>query len=796
MGAPRAPACELECNETEKKQSTRLLRESEDMFAKAFRSSPAVMAILDLDSTTFCDVNDTFVELFGYSRDEIIGKPSTTVTYWADKSGRQAIIEALKKTGSVRDRLVQTRTRGGELRVGFWSGELVRVAGRARVICTWIDTTQVERLEEELARLQQRYRLVSELTSDYAYCLRVADDGELHGEWVAGDEAALTGYQWREIERRGGWQTIVYPDDETIPLEQLRAALNGRPMTVEYRIVTKDGEVRWLRDSVRPVSHDKESQCTHIYGAVQDITHRRHAQEALRDSEERYRSLLELIPDPVVIIQEGAFRLANRAFYEIFGYSCEEVTSDLRVTDLVEEHSRPFVLHRIREELTGRAESAAYQIDLLAKDGHQVPTEIRSSTIQYDKRPAVLWVARDNSASLAAAQEKALLEHQLRQAQKMEAVGQLAGGVAHDMNNVLGMVMGVASLMCASVPEHDPLRDDLDKILAATSRGAALTRNLLGFARRGRHSTEIVRLDKTIGEVEQLLASTIPKQVTLSSHIAENIPAVEGDADQLLQALINVCLNAVHAVRDRGTIAIEVDTTQLSRESFTKFPDLPPGPYARIRIRDDGCGMDTRTVERAFEPFFTTKSADQGTGLGLAMVYGTIREHSGAVALESSPGSGTTVTLLLPACRFKSTSRPRTQRPRTRTETGTVLIVDDEEIMRVVGERMLQMNGFRVLLAEHGAAALKILNEHPGEVDVVVLDLSMPVMSGPECLERLHSMDPTLPVLICTGYAGAQGSEELLKRGAAGLVTKPYDISSLLDAVDHAFAMRQIDNST
>jgi signal transduction histidine kinase/CheY-like chemotaxis protein len=377
--------------------------------------------------------------------------------------------------------------------------------------------------------------------------------------------------------------------------------------------------------------------------------------------------------------------------------------------------------------------------------------------------------------------EREALREQFTQAQKLEAVGTLAGGVAHDMNNVLAAVIGLTELVRDEV--DGPARADLDQILATAQRGADLTRNLLGFSRRGKYRLERVALESVVEQTTRLLCRTLPKRVALETSFAHGMLDVRGDGSQLGHVLVNLCLNAADAIAASGTIRITTAAVELAGERAETL-GVADGRYVALTFSDDGSGMDEATRRRVFEPFFTTKAVGKGTGLGLAMVYGTVAHHKGAIEVDSAPGRGTTFTIYLRASARRSHSCSST--PRVKSGNGLVLLVDDEPAVRLVGRRLLERFGYQVAEAVDGKDALAVFALRRDEVRLAVLDMSMPVMGGAECFYALRAQAPWLPVLMCSGYAVEAEARGCLAAGAAGFLEKPFSAAQLAAAVARA----------
>ncbi len=380
--------------------------------------------------------------------------------------------------------------------------------------------------------------------------------------------------------------------------------------------------------------------------------------------------------------------------------------------------------------------------------------------------------------------DRAALSEQLMHAQRLEVAGTLAAGLAHDMNNVLASIRSLAELQLAE-PQTTSARADLVHIVAQSERGAELTRGLLAFSRRGQYRLAVLELDVTLREVLPLLSRTLPKSLEIVTTLGASGVQIEADPHQLSQLIMNLALNAADAMNGIGTLTLSSAPVELSADAASAR-GLAPGSYVRLVVQDTGCGMTETTRMRVFEPFFTTKELGKGTGLGLSMVWGVVTAHGGAVTVESSVGAGSTFTIHLP----RTTARPALPPPppiEPRTSRATVLVVDDEPLVRSGTRRILERRGLTVLEATNGEEALAVFAAHAHAIGLVILDMGMPVMSGPECFDRLRALGD-VPVLIATGYADDAAAQALIARGAA-LIEKPYAATALARDVARLLAM-------
>ncbi|HSN29519.1 MAG TPA: ATP-binding protein [Kofleriaceae bacterium] len=396
------------------------------------------------------------------------------------------------------------------------------------------------------------------------------------------------------------------------------------------------------------------------------------------------------------------------------------------------------------------------------------------------QRRAFLQMAALRRAERRSADERQRLQDQLLHAQRMDAIGTLASGLAHDMNNVLASITSLAELV-REQPSAPTVRADLERLLGQTGRGAALTRGLLAFSRRAGMKKRVLHIDDLVSETIALLSRTLPKNVEIEAHVATEDARVEGDFGQLQQVIVNLGVNAADAMAEQTAGRIRIATSTRRLEAEAQMLGVTPGEYVEILFVDSGCGMDDDTRKRAFEPFFTTKPLGKGTGLGLSTAWGITQGHGGTITIESTRGAGTTFRVYLPTTKKSSRPLERTH-ARARTNDGwTVLVVDDEEAVRATTMRLLGRRGMRVLGAANGEEALEVFRQHADTISLVILDMGMPVMGGRECFQRLRLMSQ-VPVLVVTGYALEEDAQTLLAHGVA-LLEKPFGSERLMREV-------------
>ena len=485
----------------------------------------------------------------------------------------------------------------------------------------------------------------------------------------------------------------------------------------------------------------------------------------LRASEARFRALVEHASDLIAIVDTDCrFRYASPSYERVLGYTSDELLGR-DCFELVHENDLDYVRWTFAEVRRADGPVRPRLVRLRHRDGGWCAVDVIVTNLLDD--PAVGGIvinARDVT-------EQEMLAEQLRQAQKMEALGKLAGGIAHDFNNVLAAITGFAQLVRGDLPDGDPRREDLDEIVAATMRGSTVTRQLLTFSRRRSVDVQVVDLGEVVHDTGRMLRPLLPSSIAVEIRAGGGPAWVRADRGQLEQVVMNLAVNARDAMAGGGTLGIAVERAGSAG--------------CLLVVRDTGCGMSPQVRDRIFEPFFTTKPAGQGSGLGLATVYGIVRQFGGTVAVESEEGRGTTFTIALPQAPAPATRGSARAAGAEAARPLVVLLAEDEAAVRRSVQRLLERQGHTVLAAPDGAAALRLLGSHTGPVDLVLTDATMPVLGGRELAVRLAALHPTLPVVLMSGY-----SERLTTTpdDAPALTTlqKPFTTDQLREAMEAA----------
>lgn len=607
----------------------------------------------------------------------------------------------------------------------------------------------------------------------------VGDDGKI--VLVNGQVEALFGYAREDL--LGEKVEILVP-------ERFRGAHPGhrkeyfaeprtRPMGAGFNLygLRRDGSEFPAEISLSSIETEDGRLAT---AAIRDVTHSRAA-------EKRFEQFLEFAPDAVLgVAATGKIVLANQQAETVFGYSREELIGQGVELLIPERFHQVHPSHRdgYFAEPRTRAMGAGVELFAQRKDGAEFPAEISLSSIEEEDGSTLAMVAiRDISDRAESEREKALQE-QLDQSRRLESVGQLAGGIAHDFNNILGVIMNYAEFVGDELPPDSKASEDVGEIRRAAERAAALTRQLLIFSRREVVQPELLDLRKVVSGLENLLHRALGERVKLETRFGENLATVEADPGQIEQVLVNLSVNARDAMPDGGRLLIEVENAELDEEYAYMHPNIEPGFYVRLKVSDTGVGMDGETIERAFEPFFTTKGKGEGTGLGLATVYGIVTGAGGRVDIYSEPGMGTTIKVHLPASSAAASPGRDDPKERPAGNGEVILVVEDEADVRRMAERILSKGGYSVIGTSGGEEALEVCRKAEQSIDLLLTDVIMPGMLGTELVGQVMTIRPELGVIFMSGYShDVLAPEALVGQGGTAFVEKPFSSSELLQTV-------------
>jgi PAS domain S-box-containing protein len=667
----------------------------------------------------------------------------------------------------------------GAVRVLHEEAEVIRDATGApvRYVGSTQDITERVAAEEERARLEEGLRASRR---SLAEAQRVARLGSW--EWDLGTDALQISDETHRIYglepgtfggTNAAFHALVHPDDLARVLEADRRALEeGTTYDFDYRLVRPDGVVRAIHD-VGEVIRDEIGHPVRVVGTTQDIT------EQLAADLERSRlvTAVEQVGEPVLIVDpSGCITYVNRAFERVTGFARAEVLGGSPYSPREGDPVDPAIEEMWRELRAGRQWSG--HVTPRRRDGSPYDVDMLASPVRDDEGRVVSFVFAGRDIT-----RERILEAQLRQAQKMEAIGQLAGGIAHDFNNVLTAIRGYGEMARDPAASEDERRADLDEVIANTDRAAELTRGLLAFGRRSVLRPQVLDSAAVVDGIVPLLRRLIGEHIELRTVLAPESPAVRVDRSQLEQVIVNLAVNARDAMPGGGVLTIATGAVEFDEADAALIPEATPGPYVEITVADTGAGMDEATRAHIFEPFFTTKPTGEGTGLGLATVHGIVHQSGGTIAVTSAPGQGTTFRILLPvveAARDEATLSGTTASAAA-GGSATILLVEDEAAVRELIRRALAAHGYTVLEAPDGGAALRLVGAHQRPIDLLLTDVVMPGLAGPDLARLVSGMQPATRVLYVSGYVPSAGDPAALDPSL--YLAKPFTTEALLRKV-------------
>jgi len=537
-------------------------------------------------------------------------------------------------------------------------------------------------------------------------------------------------------------------------------------VSIEYSL-TLQGEEHSYEARLVPALENE------IIVVIRNVTERKIAENALRESEEKYRNVVEGPHMGVYIIQDNLFRFVNNTFCEIHGYSYEEIVNTMSPQDFALSEDLDFLKENFKKRYSGEAKMAEIVYRMRRKDGEVRTIKVISSATLYKKRPAIIGTLLDIS------KEKAL-EEQLLQSQKLETIGRLTGGIAHDFNNMLGVILGNTQLAMMNLSPNDTATKFCSEVEKATHRAAEFTHQLLAFSRRQVLEMNTIDLNDILANFERMVQHIIGESIEMKIIYKTNLPPTKADGAQINQILLNLMVNAREAMPDGGKLTIETDVLYVDEKLVPFFVDAPRGYYVSISITDTGIGMDKEMITKIYEPFYTTKS--HGTGLGLSVVYGIVKQHNAFIDVQSQPGKGTTFKVYFPSVE-KVDVVVQKEQSFTMTGTETVLIIEDDDEFRRVELVILEKLGYTVYAASDGVEGMEIFEAKIGEISLVILDLIMPKMNGWEILSKMRKIKPAIPSLFVTGYGLDGAYMKYIPEEGIDILQKPFSFDALSQKV-------------
>ncbi len=755
----------------ERKRAEEAVQHAEEKYRGIFED-----AIVGIFQTTpegrYLSVNPALAHLYGYESPQELMASVTDIgrQIYVDPGRREEFKRLMEEQGYVWNFEYQVHDKDGRK---IWLLENSRAIRDARgTVLYYVGTveniTDRKRAEEALRKSEERFRSMFEAT---AIGVAVAD---MNGHLVESNRRLqeMLGFSGEELHRRV-FTKFTHPEDASADMELYKELITGKRdhYQMEKRYIRKDDRVVWVRLTVS-LMRGAGNEPHFAIGMVEDITERKRAEEALRQSEAEYRSLIQGAAYGIYrCTTEGKFLDVNPALVAMLGYDSEaELLAANLATEIYRDPGeRARIVARHLERWDG------LEVEWKRKDGTPITVRLSGRVVRGTQSELAYFEGIAENIT-----EQRLLEAQFRQAQKMEAVGRLAGGVAHDFNNLLMVMRGYTELLLSRLSANDPLRRNAEEIQKAADRATSLTQQLLAFSRKQVMQPKIFDLNAVVSDTEKMLRRLIGEDIELATILGAELGRVKADPGQIEQVILNLAVNARDAMPQGGKLVMETANVELTQAFARQHPGVTPGPHVMLAMSDTGVGMDAETQARIFEPFFTTKEKGKGTGLGLATVYGIVKQSGGYIWVYSEAGQGTTFEIYLPRVEDAVTADQEEQvasQPPSGSET--VLLVEDEEPVRKLAREFLENTGYTVLEAEDPVEAMHLSDRHQGPIHLMVTDVVMPKMSGHELAQQMASVRPEMKVLYVSGYTDdALGQYGVLTQDSFFL-QKPFSLDTL-----------------
>jgi PAS domain S-box-containing protein len=766
--------------EFRRKQAEDALRESEERFSRFFRAAPVSTSITRLSDGQFADINDAFLVLFGSTREEVVGQDPLKLGMWANPEDRAKMVEILQERGRIQDFETRFLRKSGEIRDVSVSGVVIEMAGQQYILGLTHDITERKRMEVELRENEAQLRQIIDLVPHMIFVK------DWDGKYLLVNKAVAEGYNTIVSALTGKYHSDFHPE-----VGELRHMLQDDRevmMKGETKFIPKEpytdahGNLRFLQTTKVPfyISGDKRPA---VLGVAIDITERERAEEEIAHQNKFLNTVLESLQHPFYVLNadDHTVKMVNPAAARSDlspNATCFALTHRRDKPCDSSEHPCPIeTIKRTRQSLT--MEHIHYDIE-----GNARHVEVHAHPI-FDNEGNVVQIIEyclDITERKRAEQDKEKLETQLRQSQKLEAVGTLAGGIAHDFNNILQPIIGYTEMELNELSPSSPMREGLEQVLIASLRAKELIRQILAISRSTQEQQMIpTDISSIIKEALKLLRSSLPTSIEIREKIQMGVAMA--DSTQIHQVLMNLCTNAAHAMDYKGILEVSLSSVYLSESDLAdrSFVGLKSGPYLRLTVSDTGCGMDASTMERIFDPYFTTKEVGKGSGLGLAVIHGIVKRHEGAITVQSEPGKGTTFSVYIPGvdAQPEATMQVDNLLPRG---SESILLVDDEPTVMEIGTILLKGLGYKVTSRTDSVEALEVFRSSPDVFDLVITDYTMPKLTGLDFAREVKRIRPDTPILLCTGFSEKITTDSVKELGMR-LLMKPYSMRQISEEI-------------
>lgn len=752
---------ELEKAEFEREQTEMALKHEAIRLRILVDQSRDGIVVLDQNGKVY-EANQRYADMLGYSMEEV---HQLHIWDWDAQWSKEQLLKMAQAVDDAGDHFeTRHRRKDGTIYDVEISTNGAVFRGQKLIFCVCRDITERKQAEEALKASEENYRTIFESVND-AIMIHDAQTGRTLDTNPKMEE--LLGYSKEELAQMkiSDWTAGDPAIMQKEAIQKIMEAALGEPQLFEWCAKRKDSKQIWAEVNLKSAVI-RGQKC--VLAVVRDITERKQTEEALRESEKRFRSIIEGTEAGYFFIdKDGIFQDVNEAWLRMHHYSSSD--------QIVGQH---FSITQTETDL-----DLANEIVKRLLEGEPVPTgefsrRNKDNSLGYHTFTLNPVLRGGEIIGLEGfiidITDKRELETRLRQAQKMEAIGTLAGGIAHDFNNMLGIILGNTELAMDDVPEWNPARFNLEEIKTASLRAKDVVRQLLSFARQTEQARKPVKINPIVAGALKLLRSSIPTSIEMRSNIPGDPAVILADPSQINQIMLNLCTNAAHAMEeDGGILEISLASMDLD-ESTAQSYELSPGRYVKLTVKDTGHGIDPEIKDRIFDPYFTTREVGKGSGMGLAVVHGIVMNHEGAIAVDSKVGQGTTFNVLLPIVRREPVSEIAIDEDLP-TGKERILFVDDEESIVKIGRQRLERLGYEVESTTSSVEALDLFRSKPDQFDLVITDLTMPKMTGDKLVKEILNIRPDMPIILCTGFSEKMDAEKAAEIGAFGYLEKPHD---------------------
>jgi len=779
----------------ERKQAEQALRESEEKYRSLFEESRDAI-VLTTQLGKFIDANSAALELFGYTKEEILKMNFQKLYVDPDEGYR--FQKEMKEKDSVQDFETKLRRKDDvEMDCIFDvvcrqgdDGKILKYQGIIR------DISEAKRAQEALKASQQH---LTQILNFLPNATMVIDN---EGKVVTWNHAMerMTGVKAEDILGKGNYEyalpfygerrpvliDLVRKWDEETAEKYQHVKRQGEALVSEtYDCLVKPGG--FLRNKAS-LLYDSTGEVMGAIESIRDISDRKRTEEKLQYQKAYFEGLVDNMPDGIAIFDEdGTITEVNSQFVRMFGYPEEEALGK-KISELV---GPPDRLEETRAYRRRVASGGTLNVETVRrkKDGSRIDVSLRSAPVTVgNARVGDFVIYGDISPRKQAEKERARLESQLQQSRKMEAIATLAGGVAHEFNNALMGILGNIELLKMDLPEDERRDRYFGAMKDSGHRMSRLTDQLLAYAQGGKYQPKNLKLDGFVIQTLQILQHDLSPEVRVETHFSKDISVIKADNAQMQMVLSAILANSNEAIEEEGLIRITAGNKDLDEDSLKQHPGLKPGPYVCLAIEDDGKGMDEETRKGIFEPFFTTKF--QGRGMGMAAVYGIVKNHDGWIYVDSELGKGTTVQIYLPVSEI-TVEEPKKAEVEVVRGSGTILMIEDEDVVIEVTQAMLEWLGYRVMVAKTGKDAIHITKTFDGQIDLALLDIKLPDMEGGKVYPHIMEARPDLKVIVFSGFAIEGPARKILDAGAQDFIQKPFSLATLSEKLKEVLEGKQ-----